>query len=146
MQQAAGESPQQCLPSRPLPCNLVDKAYMIIPCRKDFASWLEQQEAAITYLSVWLSDGQPITFYSPPKRYFPHGVPINCTLSKCTQLPWVINRFYIHGLDRDYHFNRATQRALDAINARTRYMDNHPELEDHPDDARAPQPNTGPLP
>jgi hypothetical protein len=146
MQQAAGESPKQGLPSRPLPCDLVNEAYAIIPQHGDFASWLKQEEAMITYLSMWLGDGQPVTFYSPPERYFRHSICINCTLGECTQLPWVVNRFYVPGLDHDYHFKWATQHALDAINARTRYMDDHPELEDHPDDARAPQPNTGPLP
>jgi hypothetical protein len=146
MQQAAGESPQQRLPSHPLPRDLVNEAYAIILCHGDFASRLKQQEAMIMYLSMWLGDGRPVTFYSPPERYFPHGVRINCTLGKCTQLPWVVDQFYVRGLDRDYHFNWATRLALDAINARTQYMDNRPELEDHPDDSRAPQPNTGPLP
>jgi len=146
MKQDAGESSLQHLPSRPLPRDLVDEAYAIVPCRGDFASRLEQQEATITYLSVWLGDDQPVTFYSPPEQHFPYGIRINCTLGECTQLPWIVDRFYVRGLDRDFQFNRATRRALDAINARTLYMDEHPELEDHPDDARATQSNTGPSP
>jgi hypothetical protein len=144
MQQAAGESPQQQLSPRPLPCDLANKAYALVPCHGDFASWLEQQEATITYLSVWLGDGQPVTFYSPPERYFPHGVCHNCTLGECTRLPWIVNRFYVRRLDRNYRKNRTIRRALEAINAQTSYLDGHPELEDHPDDARAPHPDTGP--
>jgi hypothetical protein len=91
MNQASGESPQQRLSPRALPRDLVDKAYVLVPRRGDFASRLEQQEATITYLSMWLGDGQPITFYSPPERYFPHGVHINCTLGECTRLPWIVD-------------------------------------------------------
>ncbi len=106
MNQAAGESPQQRLSLRALPRNLVDEAYALVPCRGDFASRMEQQEATITYFSVWLDDGQPVTFYSPPERYFPHGVCINCTLGECTRLPWIVDRFYIRGLDPKYRGNR----------------------------------------
>ena len=109
-------------------------------------SRLEQQEATITYLSEWLGDGQPVTFYSPPERYFPHGVCINCTLGECTHLPWIVNRFYIRGLDPKYCGTRPIRCALVAIYARMRYLDKHPELEDHPDDAWAPHPATGPSP
>jgi hypothetical protein len=123
MQQAPGESPSQRPTPRPLPRDLADEAYTLIPRRGDFASRLEQQEATVTYLSVWLGDGQPVTFYSPPEQYAPHGIHINCTIGKCTGLPWIIDRLYVRGLDRDYQFNRNTQQALDAINARTGYMD-----------------------
>jgi hypothetical protein len=71
----------------------------------------------ITYLSVWLGNGQPVTFYSPPERYFPHGVRINCTLGECTRLLWIVDRFYIRGLDPKYHGTRPIRRALVAINA-----------------------------
>jgi hypothetical protein len=136
MQQPPGESPHQRHNPRALPRNLVDEAYALIPRCGDFASRLEQQEATVTYLSVWLGDGQPVTFYSPPEQYAPHGVRINCTVCKCAGLPWIIDRIYVHGLDRDYQFNRNTRRALNAINARTRFLDDHPELIHHPDDAR----------
>ncbi len=144
MQQAAGESPQQRLSPCPLPCDLADEAYALVPCRGDFASRLEQQEATITYLLVWLGDSQPITFYSPPERYFPRGVCHNCTLGECTHLPWIVDRFYIRRLDRDYCENLTISRALEAINTRTRYLDGHPKPEDHPHDARAPHPDMGP--
>ena len=74
MQQAAGESPQQRLSPRPLPCDLADEAYALVPHRGDFAYRLDQQEATITYLSMWLGDGQPVTFYSPLERYFSRGL------------------------------------------------------------------------
>jgi hypothetical protein len=89
MQQAAGETRQQWLSPHPLPRNLANKAYPLVPCHGDFVSRLEQQEATITYLLVWLGNGQPVTFYSPPERYFPHGVRHNCTLGKF--LPWIVN-------------------------------------------------------
>jgi hypothetical protein len=117
MQQAAGESPQQRLSPRPLPCNLANEAYVLVPCQGDYASRLEQQEATITYLLVWLGDGQPVTFYSPPERYFPHGIRHNCTLDKCTHLLWIVNQFYIRGLDCNYCKNRTIRCALEAINA-----------------------------
>jgi hypothetical protein len=117
MNQAAGESPQQRLSPRALPRDLVDKAYALVPCCGDCPSRLEQQEAMITYLSVLLGNGQPITFYSPPERYFPHGVCINCTLGKCTRLAWIVNQFYIHRLDPKYCGTWPIQCALVAINA-----------------------------
>ncbi len=123
MNQAAGESPQQRLSPRALPRDLVDEAYALVPRHGDFASRLEQQEATITYLSVWFGDGQPVTFYSPPERYFPHGVRIYCTLGECTRLPWIVDRFYIRGLDPEYRRTRPIRRALVAINARMRYLD-----------------------
>ncbi len=144
MQQASGETPQQWLSPHPLPRSLANKAYALVPRHGDFVSWLEQQVATIRYLSVWLGKGQPVTFYSPPERYFPHGVCHNCTLSKF--LPWIVNRFYVCGLDRNYCKNQIIRRALEAINARTRYLDHHLELKDHPNDARAPHPDMGPLP
>ena len=61
----------------------------------------EQQEATITYLSVWLGDGQPVTFYAPPSSGCPRR--FNDTLGECTSLPWVVDCFYIRGLDRDLH-------------------------------------------
>ncbi len=143
MHQAAGESPQQQLSPRPLPCDLANEAYALIPRCGDFASRLEQQEAPITYLLMWLGDGQPVTFYSPPERYFPRGVRHNCTLGECTHLPWIVNRFYVHKLDRDYCKNWTIRCALEAINAWMRHLDNHPKLKDHPDDARVPHPDTG---
>jgi len=145
MQQPSGESPHQRYIPRELPRDLADEAYALIPRRGDFASRLEQQEATVIYLSLWLGDGQPVTFYSPPEQIAPHGVRINCTIHECSGLPWIIDRIYLRGLDRDYRFNRNTRRALDAINGRTRYLDEHPELADHPDDARA-HPQWGPSP
>jgi hypothetical protein len=49
MNQAAGEPLQQ----QPLPplCDLVNEAYALVPCRRDFASHLVQQEA--TSLTSW---------------------------------------------------------------------------------------------
>jgi hypothetical protein len=117
MNQAAGESPQQRLSPRALPRDLVDEAYALVPRRGDFASRLEQQEATITYLSMWLGNGQPVTFYSPPERYFPHGVCINCTLGECTCLPFIVDQFYIRGLDPEYRGTRPIRCALVAINA-----------------------------
>ena len=138
MQQIAGESPYQRLLSRALPRNLVDEAYVLVPQRGDFTSRLEQQEATITYLSVWLGDGQPVTFYTPPSSGCPRR--FNGTLGKCTHLPWVVDRFYIRGLNRDYRENRAIRRALDAINTPTRYLDANPEIADDLDDAWTPPP------
>ncbi len=63
MNQAAGESPQQ-QPSPP-PRDLADEAYALVPHRGVFVSRLEQQEATITYLSVWLGNNQPVSFYAP---------------------------------------------------------------------------------
>jgi hypothetical protein len=138
MQQAAGESPTQWLLSRDLPRDLVDEAYEFIPRRGDLTSRLEQQEATITYLSVWLGDGQPVTFYAPPSSGCPRC--FNGTLGECTDLPWVVDRFYIRGLDREYCDNRAICRALEAINARTRYLDVDPKTADVLDDAQTPPP------
>ena len=95
MQQAAVEFPQQQLSPCPLPSNLANKAKVLVPCCGDFTSRLEQQEATIMYLSVRLGDGQPVTFYSPPERYFPCGVRHNCTLGECTRFPWIVNQFYV---------------------------------------------------
>ncbi len=75
----------------------------------------------ITCLSVWLGDGQPVTFYAPPSSGCPRR--FNDTLGECTGLPWVVDRFY----DRDYRDNRRIRRALDTINARTRYLDDNPD-------------------
>ena len=141
MQQTAGESLHQRLLTRTLPRDLVDEAYALVARRGDFASRLEHQEATITYLSVWLSDEQPVTFYAPPSSGCPRR--FNGTLGKCTGLPWVVDRFYVHGLDRDYRDNRRIRRALDAINAWTRYLDNHPDIDEHPDDVQAPVPAAG---
>ena len=134
MQQAAGEFPNQRLLSRTLPRDLVDEAYALVPRHGDFTSRLEQQEANITYLSVWLGDGQPVTFYAPSSLGCPRR--FNGTLGECTGLPWVVDRFYIRGLDCDYRDNRVIRRALDAINARTRYLDTNPEIANDLDDAR----------
>jgi hypothetical protein len=144
MQQTAGESPHQRLLSRALPRDLVDEAYALVPRRGDFTSRLEQQEATITYLSVLLGDGQPVTFYFPPGRYFPGSVRVNCSLGECTGLPWIVDRFYVRGLDRDYRKNRQIRRALDDINRRTQWLDDHSDIEDHPDDVQAPDPAAGP--
>ena len=142
MQQNAGESTTQRLLSRALPCDLVDEAYALVPRRGDYSSRLEQQEATITYLSVWLDDGQPVTFYAPPSSGCPRR--FNGTLGECTGLPWVVDCFYIRGLDRDLRENRAIRRALDDINRRTQWLDDHPDIEDHPDDVQAPDPAAGP--
>jgi hypothetical protein len=139
MQQAAGESLAQWpFPVAP-PRDLVDEAYALIPHRGNCnsASQLDQQEATTTYLSVWLGDGQPVTFYAPPNACCPRGFYINCTLGKCTDLPWIVDRFFIHGLDRNYQSNRQIRRALDTINSWTQFLDNHSELKDHPGDPRA---------
>ncbi len=144
MNQAAGESPQQW-PSPPL-CDLAYKAYALVPRRGDVVSQLEQQEATITYLPVWLGNNQPISFYAPPSARCPQGLRLNGTIGKCTGLPWIVDRFYIRGLDCDYHANQDIRRTLDNINAQTRYLDKHPELDDHPDNARVPPPISGPLP
>ncbi len=141
MQQTAGESSHQRLLPRTLPRDLVDKAYALVPRRGDFASWLEQQEATITYLSVWLGDGQPVTFYAPPSSGCPRR--FNGTLGKCTGLPLVVERFYVRGLDHDYHDNRRIRRALDAINTLTRYLDDNPDIDEHPDDVQVPVPAAG---
>ena len=146
MQQNAGESTTQQLfyQDQALPHDLVDKAYALIPRRGDFTSRLELQEATITYLSVWLGDGQPVTFYFPPGRYFPDGryfpggSRINCTLGECIGLPWIVDRLYIRGLDRDHRENRQIRRALNNINRRMQWLD------DHPDDVQAPDPAAGP--
>jgi hypothetical protein len=138
MQQTAGESTTQRLLSRALPRDLVDEAYALVPRRGDITSWLEQQEATITYLSMWLGDGQPVTFYAPPSSGCSRR--FNGTLGECTGLPWVVDCFYIRGLDRDFRENRAIRRALDAFNARTRYLDANPEIADDLDDARTPPP------
>jgi hypothetical protein len=140
MQQPSGESPLQRHTLHALPQDLVDEAYALIPRRGDFTSRLKHQEATVTYLSVWLSDGQPVTFYSPLEHYAPHGVRINCTICECAGLPWIIDRIYVRGLDRDFRFNRSTRRALNAINKRTRFLDEHPKLTNHPDDTRTPPP------
>ena len=145
MQQAPGESSSQ-RPPQPLPRDLVDKAYALIPRRGDFALRLKQQEATVKYLAVWLGDGQPVTYYSPPEQYALHGVRINCTVGECTGLPWIINRLYVRGIDRDYRFNQATRCTLNAINAQTQYMDDHLEAENHPDDVQEPQPPAGTSP
>jgi hypothetical protein len=73
MKQAAGESPQQWPFSEAPPCDLVDKAYALVPRRGDFASRLVQQEATITYLLVWLGNGQRVSFYASPNACCPHG-------------------------------------------------------------------------
>ena len=142
MQQTAEESSHPRLLPRTLPRDLVDEAYALVPRRGDFTSRLEQQEVTITYLSVWLGDGQPVTFYAPPSSGCPRR--FNGTLGECTGLPWVVDRFYVRGLDRDYRDNRWIRRALDAINARMRYLDNNPDIDDHPDDVQAPVPAAGP--
>ena len=134
MQQTAGEATTQRLLSRALPRDLVDKAYALVPRRGE----LVQQEATITYLSVWLGDGQPVTFYAPPSSGCPGR--FNGTLGECTGLPWVVDCFYIRGLDRDFCENQAIRHALDAINARTRYLDTNPEIANDLDDARTPPP------
>ncbi len=144
MQQTAGESPQQRLFSKAPPCDLADKAYALVPRRGVFASRLEQQNATITYLLVWLGDGQPVSFYAPPSAYCPHGFCLNGTLSKCSDLPWIVDPFFICGLDCNYQENRAIRRALDSINGRTRYLNNHPDIDEYPDDAQAPDPAAGP--
>ena len=144
MQQNAGESTTLRLLSRALPCDLVDEAYALVPRRGDYSSRLEQQEATITYLSVWLGDGQPVTFYFPPGRYFPDGryLPggsrINCTLGECIGLPWIVDRLYIRGLDRDHRENQQIRRALNNISRRTQWLD------DHPNDVQAPDTAAGP--
>ena len=142
MQQNAGESTTQWLLSWALPRDLVDEAYALVPLRGDYSSRLEQQEATITYLSMRLGDGQPVTFYAPPSSGCPRR--FNGTLGECTSLPWVVDRFYIRGLDRDIRKNRAIRRALDNINRRTQCLDDHPDIEDHPDDVQAPDPAAGP--
>ncbi len=91
-----------------------------------------------------LGDGQPVTFYFPPGQYFPGGVRVNFSLGECTGLPWIVDRFYIRGLDRDYRENRQIRRALDDINRRTQWLNDHPDIEDHPDDVQAPDPAAGP--
>ncbi len=144
MNQAARESPQQ--QPFPPPRDLADEAYVLVPRRGDFVPRLEQQEATITYLSVWLSDGQPVSIYAPPSTCCPRGLRLNGTIGKCTSLLWIVDRFYIRGLDRGYRASWDIPHALDNINARTRYLDEHPELGDHPDDARAPPPISGPSP
>jgi hypothetical protein len=145
MQQNAGESPQQWLFSKAPPRNLADKAYALVPRRGDFASQLEQQNATITYLLVWLGGGQPVSFYAPPSAYCSRGFRLNGTLSECSDLPWIVDRFFIRGLDRNYQENRAIRCALDSINGRTRYLDNHPNIDEYPDDAQVPDPAAGPL-
>jgi len=144
MNQAAGESPQQ----RPFPPlrNLANKAYALIPRRGDFVSRLEQQEATITYLLVWLGNGQPVSIYAPPSACCPRGLQLNSTIGKCTGLPWNVDHFYTRELDRGYHANWDICRTLDNINAWARYLDEHPELDDHPNDARAPPLILGPSP
>ncbi len=144
MQQTAGESPHQWLLLRALPRDLVDEAYALVPQRGDFTSRLEQQEATITYLSMLLGDGQPVIFYFPPGRYFAGGVCVNCSLGECTGLPWIVDRFYVRGLDRDYRENQQIRRALDDINRRTQWLDNHPNIKDHPNDVQEPDPAAGP--
>ncbi len=144
MQQAPGESPSQWISPRTLPRDLANKAYTLVPLRGNFAARLEQQEATITYLSLWLGDNHPTTFYLPLERYVPGGVRINCSIGKCTGLPWIVDQFYVRGLDRDYRENRNIRRALNKINSRTRYLDDHPNVNDHPDDAQAPDPAAGP--
>ena len=143
MQQTTGEATTQRPLSRAPPRDLVNEAYALVPRCGDITSRLVQQEATITYLFVWLGDGQPVTFYAPPcsgcSRRF------NGTLGECTGLPWVVDCFYIRGLDRDFREHRAIRRALDAINARTRYLDTNPEIADDLDDARTPPP-WGPSP
>jgi hypothetical protein len=146
MQQAAGESPQKPHLSEPLPCNLVDKAYVLVPCQGGFASRLEHQNVTITYLLVWRGNNQPVSFFAPPERYYPCGVRPDCTLSKCADLPWIVNRFYIGGLNRDYRANWVIRRALDNINSWTQYLDDHPKLDNHPNDALATHPARGPSP
>jgi hypothetical protein len=144
MRQAPGESPSQRPSPRTLPRDLADKAYALVPLCGNFVARLEQQEATITYLSLWLGDGHPTTFYSPPERYVPGGVRINCSIGECTGLPWIVDRFYVRGLDRNYCENRNIRRALNEINSRTRYLDDHPDVNNHPDDAQAPDPAAGP--
>ncbi len=144
MNQTAGESPQQW-PSPP-PRDLADEAYALVLRRGNFVSRLEQQEATITYLLVWLGNDQPVSFYAPPSACCPWGLQLNGTIGKCTGLPWIVDRFYIRGLDRGYRANRDICRALNNINVRTGYLDEHPELNNHPNDARAPPPISGPLP
>ncbi len=85
MPQTAGESTTQRLLSRALPCDLVDEAYALVPRRGNVSSRLEQQEVTIRYLSVWLGDGQPVTFYAPPSSGCPRR--FNGTLGECTGNP-----------------------------------------------------------
>ncbi len=92
---------------------------------------------------MWLSNGQPVSFYAPASAYCPHGLRLNGTLSKCSNLPWIVNRFFIRGLDRNYWENRSTRHALDSINSRTRYLDNHPNIKEYPNDIQAPDPAAG---
>ena len=123
MPQNAGESTTQRLfyQDQALPHDLVDEAYALIPRRGDFTSRLELQEATITYLSVWLGDGQPVTFYFPPGRYFPDGryfpgrSRFNCTLGECIGLLWIVDRLYIGELDRDHRENRQIRREENAV-------------------------------
>ncbi len=89
---------------------------------------------------------QPITFYAPPSACCPCGFCINGTLGESTNLPWIVDRFFIRRLDPDYQSNRQIRRTLDTINSQTQYLDDHPELEDHPNDAWAPPQASGPLP
>ena len=144
MQQNAGESTTQWLLSWALPRDLVDEAYALVPLRGDYSSRLEQQEATITYLSMRLGNGQPVTFYAPPSSGCPRR--FNGTLGECTGLPWVVDRFNVPGLDRDcnYRDNWRIRRALNVINARTRYLDKNSDTDNHPDDVQAPVPAAGP--
>jgi hypothetical protein len=144
MQQTTGEFPQQRLFSKAPPHNLANKAYALVPRRGDFASRLEQHYATITYLLVWLGDVQLVSFYAPPSAYCPGGFRLNGTLSECSDLPWIVNRFFIRGLDCNYRENWAICCALDSINGRTRYLDNHPDINEYPNDAQAPDPAAGP--
>ena len=52
--------------------------------------------------------------------------------------------FYVRGLDRDYRKIRQIHHALDVINRRTQWLDDHSDIEDHPDDVQAPDPAVGP--
>ncbi len=117
MNQTAGESPQRW-PSPP-PRNLANEAYVLVPRLGDFVSRLEQQEVSITYLLVWLGNNQPVSFYAPPSACCPQGLRLNSTIGECTGLPWIVDCFYIRGLDRGYCANRDIRRALDNINAQT---------------------------
>jgi hypothetical protein len=119
MNQATRESPEQRpFPEAP-PRGLVDEAYALVPRRGDFMSRPVQQEVTITYLSARLGNGQPISFYAPPSACCPRGFRLNGTLGECTDLPWIVDRFYMSGLDRDYRVNRDIRRILDNINMRT---------------------------
>jgi hypothetical protein len=143
MNQASGESLQQ--QPFPLPGDLVDEHYVLVPCCGTFTSRLVQQEATITYLSVWLGNNQTVSFYAPPSTCCHWGLCLYGTLGERTSLPWLVNCFYIRGLDHNCQANQDIRRALDNINMQTCYLDNHPELDTHANDAQALDPSAGPA-